>query len=142
VTRVYSRLVRLIIIVVFFYFVLIDILLLHTFAMMLSLTCYLLGDDINRYFIVEIEETESVSILKDLIKEKKAHHLDHVAASDLDIWKVDLPITLLKKSLDELSKLDDNNSLLPDVELSEVFGAPAHKHVHVIIKLPSVDKPG
>jgi hypothetical protein len=109
--------------------------------MMLSLVCYLLGDDLKRYFVVEIEENETISILKDLIKEKKAPHLDHVAASDLDIWKVDLPTTNLKKSLDEL-KFDDNNPLLPDDELAEVFGAPACKHVHVIFKLRSVDKPG
>ena len=113
--------------------------LLHTFAMMLSLSCYLLDDDLKRYFIVEVEETKTVSILKDLIKEEKAPKLNDVAASDLDVWKVNLPTPLLKKDLDEL-KLDDNNSLLPHDELSEVFGTPgpALKHVHIVFKRPSV----
>ena len=107
---------------------------------MLSLTCYLLGDNVKQYFIVEIEESETVSILKDLIKEKKAPHLKDVAALDLDIWKVDLPITNLEKSLDEI-RLDEDNSLSPVDVLSEVFLAPAHKRIHVIIQAPSV-KPG
>ena len=108
---------------------------------MLSLICYLLGDNLKRYFVVEVEETKTVSVLKDLIKEKKASQLKDVDASDLDVWKVDLSIPLLKKNLDEL-KLDDNNSLSPADELSEVFGSPARKHVHIVIKSPSVAKPG
>jgi hypothetical protein len=109
--------------------------------MMLSLTCYLLGDNVKRYFIVKIEETESVSIFKDLIKEKKAPHLDHVAASDLDIWKVDLPISNLKKSLDKI-ELNDDNSLSQVQKLSGVFSTLVSEHVHIVIKSPSVHKPG
>jgi hypothetical protein len=110
---------------------------------MLSLICYLLGDDLKRYFVVEVEETKTVSFLKTLIKLEKAPHLDHLAASDLDVWKVDLPIPFVKKNLDEL-QLDDNKSLSPADELSEVFGTPgpARKHVHIVIKSPSVIKPG
>ena len=59
---------------------------------LLSLNCFVVGDDPDRMFTVEIEKTKNVSILKDLIKEKKAPHLNHVAASDLDLWKVDFPI--------------------------------------------------
>ena len=107
---------------------------------LLSLNCYLLGDNVKRYFIVKIEEDETVSILKDLIKEKKAPHLDHVSASDLDIWKVDLPILNLKKGLDEI-ELDDDNSLSQDQRLSEVFSNLASGHVHIVIKNSSVHKP-
>jgi hypothetical protein len=49
----------------------------------LSLNCLLLNDDSKRVFTVEIPETKNVSILKELIKGKKAPHLDHLAASDL-----------------------------------------------------------
>src|SRR5882762_3365432 len=45
-------------------------------AMSLSLNCFLLGDNPDRMFIVEIPKTKNVSILKDLIEEKKAPHLD------------------------------------------------------------------
>jgi hypothetical protein len=58
----------------------------------LSLNCFVLGDDPDRFFTVEILKNKNVSILKDLIKEKKAPHLDHVAASDLDLWQVSFPI--------------------------------------------------
>ena len=58
----------------------------------LALNCLLLNDDSKRpVFTVEIPETKNVSILKELIKEKKAPHLDDLAASDLILWKVRLP---------------------------------------------------
>ena len=110
--------------------------------MMLSLVCYLLGDNVKRYFIVKIEETGTVSILKDLIKEKKAPHLDHLAASDLDVWKVNLPISNLKQSLGKI-ELDDDSSLSQSQKLSQVFSTPLVselEHVHIVIKSPSVDK--
>jgi hypothetical protein len=61
--------------------------------MSLSLNCFVLGDDPDRMFTVEIAKTKNVSILKDLIKEKKASQLKDVDASDLNLWKVDLPQT-------------------------------------------------
>jgi len=58
----------------------------------LSLNCFVLGDDPDRTFTVKIPKAENISILKDLIKEKKAPHFDHIAASDLDLWRVSFPI--------------------------------------------------
>ena len=58
--------------------------------MSLSLNCLIHGEVQEKMFTVKILETENVSILKDLIKEKKARHLNHVDATDLDLWKVDL----------------------------------------------------
>ena len=44
-------------------------------------------------FAVEIlKNKKTVSILKDLIKEKKAPHLNYIAASDLNLWKVDISL--------------------------------------------------
>ena len=37
----------------------------------------------------QCEKTKNVSIFKKLIKEEKAPHLCHVAASDLNLWMVD-----------------------------------------------------
>ena len=56
------------------------------------LNCFVLDDKPNQTFTVEIVKAKSVSILKDLIKERKAPRLDHVAASDLDISQVSLPM--------------------------------------------------
>ena len=54
--------------------------------MLLSLNCFILEKP-NRIFTVKIPNNESVSILKDLIKEKQSPRLNHVIASDLDLWK-------------------------------------------------------
>jgi Crinkler effector protein N-terminal domain len=58
----------------------------------LSLNCFLLGDDSDRMFTVEIPKNKNVNILKKIIKEEKTPHLDHIAASDLDLWQVSFPI--------------------------------------------------
>jgi Leucine-rich repeat (LRR) protein len=62
----------------------------RTIAMILSLNCLVLGDDPEKMFTVEIDEAKNVSILKKLIKEEKASRLEHVDASDLQLWKLDL----------------------------------------------------
>jgi len=53
--------------------------------------CLLLIEDKKKVFTVKISDSENISILKELIKAKKAPHLDHLAASDLILWKVILP---------------------------------------------------
>ena len=117
-----------------------QILSIHSSAMMLLLHCYLLGDDPDEIFPVEIEETETVGILKDLIKKKKFPQFIQIIASNLKIWRVDLAIPNFLESLEKI-KLDDTNSLSPVDDLSEVFLAPARKRVHVIIQCPFT-KPG
>ncbi len=52
----------------------------------ISLNCYVLRD--HSVFTVEIPRTKNVAILKDMIKEKKAHLLAHVDATDLDLFQV------------------------------------------------------
>ena len=56
------------------------------------LNCFVLGDDEDKVFTVEIARDKNVSILKDEIKKKNPHTLDKVDAKDLDLWKVCLPI--------------------------------------------------
>ena len=58
---------------------------------MLSLNCLLLNDDSAQVFTVEIPASKNVSILKKMTKEEKARHLNHLAASDLVLWKVRVP---------------------------------------------------
>ncbi len=64
----------------------------------LSLNCYLLGDDSTKVFTVKVPESDNVSILKEMIREKKARHLAHLDASDLTLWKVRRPLRLGNKS--------------------------------------------
>jgi hypothetical protein len=56
----------------------------------LSLNCLLVNDDSTQAFTVKIPKTDNISILKELIKGKKTPHLDHLAASELILWKVGL----------------------------------------------------
>ena len=61
-------------------------------ATSLSLNCLNHGEVQEMMFVIEVEKTKSVSILKDLIKEKKATRLKDVDASDLNVfnlWMVD-----------------------------------------------------
>jgi len=87
----------------------------------LHLNCLVLGDDASHVFVIKMERTESISALKDAIKDKKRHAFQHVDADTLVLWKVSIPVS---RSLTEnLGKLDfvDEDSLLPVEELSDVF---------------------
>jgi hypothetical protein len=55
-----------------------------------ALNCLLLHDDPTKVFTVKVPESENISILKELIKAKKARHLAQLDASDLILWKVRL----------------------------------------------------
>jgi len=109
----------------------------HSLAMSLSVNCLIHGDNQEKIFTVEIEKTKNVSILKDLIKEKKAPHLDHVAASDLHLYQVDL-------RLDELGEdpvhVDHNiySKLSPTKKLSSFF--VDDELLHIIAKAPSTSQ--
>ena len=72
-------------------------------------------------FTVKVPKSDNVSILKSLIKKEKAPHLNHVAASDLNLWKVDVPIDDLptKNFLTDGPKLGSGELLL-DVFPSEL----------------------
>jgi hypothetical protein len=101
--------------------------------MSLSLNCFILGDKPDRTFTVEIPKNKNVSILKDLIKEKKAPHFDHIAASDLDLWLVSFPI-------DDLSSQNPPTvepKLRSEKLLSDTFPAKLDiNHIHVVARVP------
>jgi hypothetical protein len=54
----------------------------------LKLNCIVLGDDPSHAFEIKIAPTESVSALREVIKDKKKPHFDHVPADSLKLWKV------------------------------------------------------
>jgi hypothetical protein len=86
-------------------------------------------------FTVKIPKTENVSILKDLIKEKKSPHLDHIAASDLDLWLVSQPFLLRDLGQNDVN-IDDYLNLPPGEKLS-VFEFVADNCLHVIARAPT-----
>jgi len=57
-------------------------------AGIMSLNCSILGPDVDNAFPVEIPRGKTVGALKGAIKRENAPKLDHIAAHELDVWKV------------------------------------------------------
>ena len=78
-------------------------------------------------------EEQKISILKKLIKEEKAPHLDHVAASDLDLWQISFPIDdLHSKNPPTVGPKMRSEKLLSNVFPSELD----INHIHVVARVP------
>jgi hypothetical protein len=104
--------------------------------MSLSLNCLVVGDTPDRIFTVKIPKVENVSIFKDLIKEKKARHFEHVDASDLELWQVSFPINDLEKELGNINLARYPKLLSPSKKLATFFTDVADDCLHVIAKAP------
>jgi hypothetical protein len=100
------------------------------------LNCFVLGDDKERVFAVKIPRNDNVGILKDEIKKKNPHALDHVDAKDLDLWKVCLPID------DPASKQPQTGPpLRVNKRLSSLcVGDPSDDDLHILVKTPGTSK--
>ncbi|KAG2047686.1 hypothetical protein BDR06DRAFT_1013629 [Suillus hirtellus] len=106
----------------------------------LKLNCIVLGDNPCHIFLVDIERTEIVGDLKEVIKDKKRPEFDHVATDCLELWKVDLPVDkMIEHNLNNFT-LDPMKSLSPVDEIIEIFpDAPPRKYLHIIVQcLPAV----
>jgi hypothetical protein len=90
------------------------------FMQLLSLNCFLVGDDPDRTFTVEIPKNKNVSILKDLIKEKNPSSLGNVDVKNIDLWHVSFPIDDLSKKPTTLGPKLKSEKLMSDVFLSEL----------------------
>ena len=107
--------------------------------MSLSLNCLVLGDKPERMFTVEVEKTKNVSILKKLIKEENAPHFNHVTASNLDLWMVDLHLDEL--GAEQVHVNLDTYSMLspPGKKLSFFFnGTVDDENLHIIARAPGM----
>ncbi|KAI5982877.1 hypothetical protein EDD15DRAFT_2377107 [Pisolithus albus] len=106
----------------------------------LDLNCFILGDDPSKIFYVEILNTESVTALKTLIKKKLSPKLNHVAITDLTVWKVSLPADAITQ---ELTAADVPVQPLCSVtRLSSIFNeAPVDEYVHILVQVPPVNQP-
>ena len=105
---------------------------------MISLNCLIHGEVPAKMFTVEVEKTKNVSILKKLIKEEKASRLEHVDASDLDLWMVDLRLDDLGAE-QVLINLDTYQKLSPHKTLSSFLDhIMDDDHLHIIAKTPGM----
>ena len=108
----------------------------------IQLNCFVFGDDPSRIFVIEIEDTKTVSALKEVIKDKKKPYFDRVPADSLDIYKVSIPIDAqLHDGLQDFQLKDDpgggvHHLSVPVKRLKGVFEGLKDEHIHVIVKRP------
>jgi hypothetical protein len=104
----------------------------------LSIDCIVLGDSHESdVFTVEILETENVSILKDLIKEKRSRRLHHVDALDLAVWKVSVPIDDDFEEKMKALDLKSEHSLSGRTKLATLFPhKSADDCLEIVVKVP------
>jgi Crinkler effector protein N-terminal domain len=102
----------------------------------LQLNCLVFGDDYHNGFIIKIADTETVSVLKEAIKEFKKTLFLNVDADELALWKASFPMD--SRLGDNIRKVVlEDEQLSPLDELSEIFSKSlARKHVHVIVGRP------
>ena len=103
---------------------------------LLSVNCLSFKDEQTKAFTVKVSKTDNVSVLKDLIKAKKSPHLDHLAASDLILYKVSLPAVDVDPHTDSKATPSVTRIHLQALEeIQEVFPEPLQKsHVHIIFE--------
>ena len=108
---------------------------------MLTLYCWVMGDETQRCFPIEILHGKDVSILKKAIKEEKTPQLDHLPADALTLWKVSIPVEEIDTRLRYFQPRDDLDNgvyqLSPMDELSDIFqDKPPRKHIHIVVQPP------
>jgi Crinkler effector protein N-terminal domain len=105
---------------------------------MFRLFCYVCGNHYEQAFKVKIRREESVTTLKESIKEKKRPDFDHIPADSLVLWAFSVPYTENLKDSVELLNLDYDKSLKPLDSLSDIFSSELEKKcVHVVIDRPA-----
>ena len=106
----------------------------------LDLFCLVDGESTSSAFSVKISTEDTVDDLKKLIKTEKSPRFDDIAADELTLWRVSLPVGStddeLPITLDAMAD-GDKMKLRPTDELSDVFGKkPPKKTIHVVVERP------
>ncbi|PPQ70836.1 hypothetical protein CVT26_014041 [Gymnopilus dilepis] len=106
-------------------------------SQLISLNYLIQGDGRDRIATVKVLKTDNVAALKNSIKADKAPYLDHIPASDLDLWHVSLPTDNLAPEPNQMKAILSDDQKLPTTAiLSTIFQDIAPDHVHVILKSP------
>jgi Crinkler effector protein N-terminal domain len=93
---------------------------------------YYLKGDHHIFTIDNIDKNKTIDYLKKSIKEELRPDLDHVNATDIDLYEVPIPTTLREAYI----QIENQKPLDPVNTIDEVFPSPAKKHIHVIVKVP------
>ena len=116
----------------------------------LKLTCLVWPDnEPDEHTVqVEIDMNETIMLLKDLIKDKHAHHLANVDGRDLTLWMCNIPVD------DNLSESLTNicfDGTDPSVQRLRPAASKVSKHfttglppetIHMLVKLPTLGECG
>lgn len=103
----------------------------------IRLNCFILGHDPSEIFSIEIAHTNTVSELRELIKDKNRDVFHDVPACCLCFWDVSISMDdTLECSLNNLT-LDPKKCLSPVAEMFKVFeDPPLPNHLHIVIQHP------
>ncbi|CAG8623523.1 7273_t:CDS:2, partial [Paraglomus brasilianum] len=96
-----------------------------------TLICQLVSYPKGMPFSVEIGRNMIVDKLKKLIKAEKSPQLNHIAADELTLWKVEIPY---KEKICDTDLTEELNSLRKIFHYWET--EPPEMHIHVLVGLP------
>ena len=104
----------------------------------ITLFCLIHGERSHSAFSVQIDKTETVSMLKELIVGKNPNYFNGIDPRQLSLWQV------CTWNRDEdclrLARLDEFLILHPTLKIGEAFPKePDGENIHIIVKVP---KPG
>jgi len=99
----------------------------------LSLNCTVVGAT-HHIFQVEIASTDTASTLIKVIKKEKSSEVCDIDDDDLALYDISLPINAQRIEPDILKDvLGFKDPLQPTIQLSEIFSAPLHQQLHIIV---------
>ena len=115
----------------------------------ITLSCLVAGENpYDNAFNVKVNKTETVSELKDAIKENQKPFFDNVAPKELKLWKVDISLEEENEKLKLVNEKINVNikdikedlvgeELLPLSKINKHFSSQSvDEHIHVIIQCP------
>ncbi|GBB99738.1 hypothetical protein RclHR1_03610014 [Rhizophagus clarus] len=114
----------------------------------ITIFCLVLGEKpVNSViFEVNVNKYDSISRLKNVIRDEKKNDFFNIDANKLRLWKVDIPITdedklkILDKPHTEINIEQDlgGEELLSVKKIDHYFhNQPQDEHIHIIIKFPT-----
>ncbi|KAF9125289.1 hypothetical protein BGW39_007526 [Mortierella sp. 14UC] len=108
----------------------------------LNLFCLVDGEPQSNVFSVKPTPADTVDDLKKLIKAEKTPRFDDVAADELTLWRVSIPVVPANKHKPiVLNEVDSPTELDPTDDIADVFAeTPPKKTIHIIVQRPPPDR--
>ena len=97
----------------------------------ITIFCLVYGDSHEQPFQVKIDREETISALKNIIKEEKKPEFDHLSANRLWLWKWNKSTDKVRVEDLDLSDLLDSRTTIGDVFEND---SPQTGRTHIIVK--------